>query len=396
MGRVGRSRVGHAKPDATWVEGEAHKKYRATTFLHFAELRARHMSLSQEAGSVAELHRLVAADDSLLAAVHRHRGGESLDDVLLRFTRARPKSTAKALAMLSADIEDREQNSTLELAASPGASVLGGKAMAAQYCKHCPHGYLGHDRQGRPVLYKNFSSCRLWELQAEGVDVETCLRYNKWVTERTAHLMRHTGQWTIILDLEGLTLRQCTSPVHMKYCKGLAKDDSNHYPERLAHMLIINAPALFSKTWSLVASWLDDATRNKVRIVAHQWREELTEVLDLSIMPKHLGGATGLDAARAALEPPAVPIVAPGEDAAGAPAVDSRAEGELADPGLEAAEPEPLKSEPRVEAERKASDPELAAETEPLNSESSAEAELKASAPGLEAAEPEPLNYDGD
>ena len=30
MGRVGRSRVGHAKPDATWVEGEAHKKYRAT------------------------------------------------------------------------------------------------------------------------------------------------------------------------------------------------------------------------------------------------------------------------------------------------------------------------------------------------------------------------------
>jgi hypothetical protein len=35
---------------------------------------------------------------------------------------------------------------------------------------------------------------------------------------------------------------------------------SNHYPETMGKLFVINAPMLFTAVWSIVKNWLDEAT----------------------------------------------------------------------------------------------------------------------------------------
>ena len=78
------------------------------------------------------LQERVNADEVLLAAIQRHRGGESLEALCLRFARARPKSVEKALAMLTADMQWRDSYVD-GLASETAAEVLGGADALAQY-----------------------------------------------------------------------------------------------------------------------------------------------------------------------------------------------------------------------------------------------------------------------
>mmetsp|Transcript_35716 Transcript_35716/g.83038 ORF Transcript_35716/g.83038 Transcript_35716/m.83038 type:complete len:376 (-) Transcript_35716:84-1211(-) len=264
---------------------------------------------AQEAHEAGSLLAAVRADPQLFIAVQRHRGGESLLALCTRFSRARPRSTARALAMLTADMKYRDELGVLALARQPACQVLAGKkgqsqgmdaaALEMEHFRQFPHGFLGQDRKGRTIVYKKYGGVRFWELAKLGTNVETLVRYHIWVQEQSLQAMGHKGQWFSLVDLEGLTLAQCVAKAHLLYVRDLMGLDGLHYPERLGMMIIINAPAVFAGPWRMIHSLADAKTRRKVQVLGgpSQWKGPLAEVMDLRLLPRSLGGETDLSPA---------------------------------------------------------------------------------------------------
>lgn len=47
----------------------------------------------------------------------------------------------------------------------------------------------------------------------------------------------------------------------------MAITDSDHYPERLGTMIIINAPSVLSFAWRIIQGFLDAVTKEKINIL---------------------------------------------------------------------------------------------------------------------------------
>ena len=158
------------------------------------------MGRSQEKASSAVLLRMLHEDEKLLAAAEKNRCGESLEALASRF--ATTAATAdKAFAQMRMDLEYREKHDLLALAERPARQLFPSPIAQNTYMTQLPHGLLGRDYSGRPVLYKNVGRCHFASLQKSGNDFATCLRYNEWLTERCSFSLEHRGQWTVIVDL---------------------------------------------------------------------------------------------------------------------------------------------------------------------------------------------------
>lgn len=48
---------------------------------------------------------------------------------------------------------------------------------------------------------------------------------------------------------------------------GMAVTDSDHYPERLGTMIIVNAPSVLSFAWRIIQGFLDAVTKEKINIL---------------------------------------------------------------------------------------------------------------------------------
>jgi len=171
---------------------------------------------------------------------------------------------------------------------------LDAAVLQSKHDAQLPHGLLGRDRFNRIVMYKNYGALNMWELDQIGIDYDTLVQYNKWLTERLAYAMGHRGHWTVIIDLANMGLQQCSSPTHLLYCKEISLLDSLHYPERLGQVIIINAPGVFSFAFHQIKAWLPESTQKKVMMCGgpNDWRPVLEEIMDLDILPIHLGGKT--------------------------------------------------------------------------------------------------------
>ena len=69
-----------------------------------------------------------------------------------------------------------------------------------------------------------------------------------------------------------------------------AKVTQDNYPETLGNCFIVNAPKLFSALWAIVKGFLDERTRNKVRILGTGYVPVLHQHIDPENLPTFLGG----------------------------------------------------------------------------------------------------------
>ena len=111
-----------------------------------------------------------------------------------------------------------------------------------------PHGILGRDYKGQPVLYKHIGRLNIGQLIKMGADLTTTLRYNEWITERLCYAMGHRGQWTIIVDVSGVTASTVMSFKWVLYIQSMASHDAVHYPDRLDKLFMINVPSFVSNS----------------------------------------------------------------------------------------------------------------------------------------------------
>ena len=176
-------------------------------------------------GVAGALLRCLREEPKLLDIAERNRFAESLESLCHRFAKAQP-SANKALKALRQHLEYREEHDVNALARLSAQQVFKSREAQAVYNRQMPHGLLGCDGKGRPVLYKHLGRMNLSDLARKGADLATTLRYNEWLTERLCHSMRHLGQWTVIIDVKGISLSQCTSSKLLLYIKSLASHDA--------------------------------------------------------------------------------------------------------------------------------------------------------------------------
>jgi len=58
----------------------------------------------------------------------------------------------------------------------------------------------------------------------------------------------------------------------------------------LGQMFIINAPMLFSATWSIVSKFIDKKTKEKITICGKDFNKKIRELVDEENLPDFLGG----------------------------------------------------------------------------------------------------------
>lgn len=71
------------------------------------------------------------------------------------------------------------------------------------------------------------------------------------------------GRSVTILDLDGLKLKQLTGEV-MSFIRAANGFYGQHFPERAAHIILINVPSVFNVGWRMVSKFIDPITLKKI------------------------------------------------------------------------------------------------------------------------------------
>lgn len=95
----------------------------------------------------------------------------------------------------------------------------------------------------------------------------------------------------VVIDAAGWHLGLATSDA-MRFIQGMVSTDSDHFPERLGAVIIINAPSVLSIAWRVISTFLDNVTRMKVQIISNNndWLPVLLSLIDEDQIPVQYGG----------------------------------------------------------------------------------------------------------
>jgi hypothetical protein len=130
------------------------------------------------------------------------------------------------------------------------------------FCPACPMEPCSHymhvacrDLRGRPVIY---SCMELACNKAYLPNLHHCIA----TLEKCIHLMPEgETSWSWVLDFTGFTVRDVAlTPL----AKTFLSVTASHYPERLGHFWVIDAPSVFSGLWRAVSPLIDPKTREKI------------------------------------------------------------------------------------------------------------------------------------
>jgi len=67
------------------------------------------------------------------------------------------------------------------------------------------------------------------------------------------------------MDMTGMGMLSFNGEIR-EFIKLAAQIGSDYYPEIMGNLYIVNAPYIFTGAWAVVKSFLDERTRNKIKI----------------------------------------------------------------------------------------------------------------------------------
>lgn len=91
-----------------------------------------------------------------------------------------------------------------------------------------------------------------------------------------------------IMDLKGVGISKVSSVYG--YVKQATAISQNYYPERLGKLYLINAPWGFSGAFSVVKSFLDPVTVQKIHVLGSGYQSELLTQVPKENLPQLFGG----------------------------------------------------------------------------------------------------------
>lgn len=218
-----------------------------------------------------------------------HKGKIPNDAHLLRFLRARDFDVNMAKKMVVESLLWRKQHNV--------DKILHEFVPSPILLKYFPGGWHHNDIQGRPL----FILC-LGKMDIKGllrsIGLEAIVRFTLSICEqgllKTAEATNRLGKpisaWTLLVDLEGLSMRHLWRP-GVQCLSRIIETLEAHYPECLGKVLITRAPRVFPILWTLVSPFIDVNTRKKFELYAsNQVLQELARYIPQEFLPDFLGG----------------------------------------------------------------------------------------------------------
>ena len=196
------------------------------------------------------------------------------DHTLLRYTRARNGDTQKALAMLLATVEWRDSFGVDQL--TPEGVRPNGETGKVLVC--------GPDMGKLPLLVLRPGR------ENSKDDHDGNLRHLVYQLERCVKCMdedKGISKMTVVLDMHNYSSMNAPP---MRTSRATLDILQNHYPERLASFIIINAPWIFYAFFKVISPFIDRVTAAKIRFVRFDPRKEpcppdLAEMVSLKRIP---------------------------------------------------------------------------------------------------------------
>lgn len=132
------------------------------------------------------------------------------------------------------------------------------KACAKDPRAHYMH-LVGYSRSGCPVIY----SCLAL---AKNRNYEDNKNHMIQTFEMAVRCMSHgTEQWIWVCDFYGFGM----GDMNPKLGRTFLDMSAQHYPERLAHFIVLDAPRLFSGLWHVLQPFVDPKTKKKIIFIPY-------------------------------------------------------------------------------------------------------------------------------
>jgi hypothetical protein len=151
--------------------------------------------------------------------------------------------------------------------------------------------------KGRPIYIELMSKVNLTNL----FKITTEDRMMKYYIKEYERLMKYRfpscsrakgvliEQSLTILDMDGVGLGMVVGKTK-EFIKIAADIGQNYYPEMLGTMFLVNTSFLFGAVWSLVKSFIDEKTRNKIKVEKSDYAKKLLELVEPENLPTFFGG----------------------------------------------------------------------------------------------------------
>ncbi|KAJ5888136.1 cytosolic factor phosphatidylinositol/phosphatidylcholine transfer protein [Penicillium taxi] len=217
---------------------------------------------------------------------------ERLDTLtILRFLRARQFDVEKSKLMFIETEKWRKEFGTDDL---PRTFDYTEKAKVFEYY---PQFYHKTDNDGRPVYIEKLGKINLNKMleitTAERMLQNLVTEYEKLSDPRLPACSRKSGKLQetccTIMDLKGIKVMSI--PSAYSYLKQASAISQNYYPERLGKLYLINAPWGFSSAFSIIKSWLDPVTQEKIHVLGSDYAKTLLQQVPAENLPANLGGS---------------------------------------------------------------------------------------------------------
>lgn len=162
--------------------------------------------------------------------------------------------------------------------------------------EYYPQYYHKIDKDGRPVYIEQLGKIDIEAMRKITTDERMLenlvVEYEKVADPRLPACSRKAGQLLetccTIMDFKGVGLGKAGQVYG--YVQRAAGVSQNHYPERLGHMYIINAPWGFASVFAVVKRFLDPVTVAKIHVYGSGYQTDLLKQVPKENLPKEFGG----------------------------------------------------------------------------------------------------------
>lgn len=177
---------------------------------------------------------------------------------LLRFLRARDFNVDKAAGQLQDTMRWRIENGI--------DSLLQGYQQPAVLRAHFPGGWHAADLDGRPLYILRLGHMDvkglLKALGEEGLlqlALHICEEGLRLLDEAADRLQRPVMSWSLLIDLDGLSMRHLWRP-GVKALLRIIETVERNYPETLGRVFVVRAPRVFPIAWTIVSAFIGEWT----------------------------------------------------------------------------------------------------------------------------------------
>lgn len=206
----------------------------------------------------------------------------SIDNLLLRFLRARSWDVPKAVEMLGKTLHWRLKESGIdELQFRGEIGALKSNEVDFMNQLRSKKAYIhGHDKTGRPIV-------RITpRLHSKDKQSPQCIEKFTLHLFESALLILDDGNDTILFlfDMTGFSLFN----MDYAYVKFVLKCFEAYYPESLGILVIHNSPWVFSGVWNIIKGWIDPNVAKKIQFTKNV--KDLSKFIEPEQIPADLGG----------------------------------------------------------------------------------------------------------